>query len=142
MQRILGRSVHPSRFRVILRNETMARNLWTGGTPPSMPIKVETVAQDQIVNALAKEGEKFCFLHIHRTQHGEVAARASSLMVNGEINGQLSHPARFLEWNHIGMLTQAPSNNARAGPGRPDDKDRFVHKAVFGYLHLWIEIVA
>ena len=95
--------------------------------PPTIPLEINAVLQNEVVDALAKESEKFCFLHIHRTQERVVAARSSNLIVNSEINGQVSYPVRFLEGNNVRVLAQAPTQNACPGPGRPNDKDRFVY---------------
>jgi hypothetical protein len=102
---IFRRAVHPSRFCVISWDERMVGNTWASSVPPTFSIKADAMAEDQVVDTLAKDSEEFCFLHIHRTQQRVVPARSSNLIINSQINGQLSYPVRFLERNNIRVLT-------------------------------------
>ena len=81
------------------------------GSLISLPINVGTV------NNIAIDLGALTVLHVHRAQQGVIPARGSSLIVDGEIDAQISHPARFLERNDVRMLTQAPAENACSRSG-------------------------
>src|SRR6202008_1538132 len=93
---IFRRAIHPPPFHFKLCGEVIFRNTWAGSLPPSFLCKINVMVQDQVVNGLAKNGEKFCFLYVHRAQERVIATRGSKLIVDPKINGEVSHPVRFL----------------------------------------------
>ena len=112
----------------------MAGNTWARSVPPAFSVKADAMTKDQVVNALAKDSEKFCFRQVHRTQERVIAARAPDLIVPFQVNRQLSQPVRFLDRNNVRVLTQTPSQNACPGPGRPHYKNRFVYSVLHSRL--------
>ena len=132
VKRVLRRAIDPTCLRVIRGDETAVGRVRAGGVSPPFSLKIDAVAENQLGNGFAEAGEKFRVVDAHRTQERVIVARGSNLIVNSEIDGQVSHPAGFFERNDIRMPTQAPSKDACAGPWRADYENR----SIFLVLHL------
>ena len=99
VKRILRCSIHPSRFwdvRRLLCHEVVWRSTWGSGLLPPSSLKINTVIQYQLVDALPKGGQKFLSLHAHFTEQRAVMERGSRFIADGQSNGQVTDPNGLL----------------------------------------------
>ncbi len=104
----------------------MAWNRWAGSAPPPFSIKIKTVAQDQVVNALAKDAEELLGRYVHGAQDGTVVACGANPITHGNIYRELPHPIGLWKYEYVWVLTEAPSENACAGARRAHHENRLV----------------